>query len=282
MNTDNNGNYTFSNIPGGKNYHIRPFLPKYEFSPTSRICSNLHYDYTEQDFIGYLVDSKSPETYIISGPSGTVNTGNVTFEWTASDDISATSNLVYSYILERYDNTWSNWSAETSKSYSLPNGEYIFKVKAKDEAENEDGTPAERRFIVNSDPQLVSSEHSNSGIWVSKIRVKANSDYVANSGCIVLTKKDAHSQDEGLIPLEVHHPGDTSIIGAHEYIADYIGVPSLISNTNTGFKFIIPDDIPAGGEKEYEIVWGKIIYFGTISISKAIGSRPRSSQSSLH
>jgi len=56
---------------------------------------------------------------------------------------------VYSYKLEGYDTSWSAWTSATSKSYTdLPNGAYTFKVKAKDLADNEDPTPAERVFTV--------------------------------------------------------------------------------------------------------------------------------------
>ncbi|PXF51691.1 MAG: hypothetical protein C4B55_04860 [Candidatus Methanophagaceae archaeon] len=57
--------------------------------------------------------------------------------------------MVYSYILESYDTSWSDWTSNTSMAYNnLPNGNYTFKVKAKDQADNIDPTPAERAFTV--------------------------------------------------------------------------------------------------------------------------------------
>jgi len=98
----------------------------------------------------YYKDSSPPETTITYGPSGIIDYNNVEFKWTGSDDVTSTSNLVYSYKLEGYDSEWSSWTSSTSKQYNnLPNGNYVFKVKARDEVGNEDPTPAERSFTVN-------------------------------------------------------------------------------------------------------------------------------------
>ncbi len=41
-------------------------------------------------------------------------------------------NIEYSYLLEGYENEWSKWSTKPEKDYTnLPNGKYVFKVKAK-------------------------------------------------------------------------------------------------------------------------------------------------------
>jgi hypothetical protein len=74
---------------------------------------------------------------------------DVSFAWNGSDDVTATSDLVYSSYLQGYEGSWSAWTSNTSKRYDdLPDGSYIFKVKAKDRAHNEDATPAERAFTV--------------------------------------------------------------------------------------------------------------------------------------
>ena len=101
------------------------------------------------DYETGLEDVTPPETTLTSGPDGTITYNDVTFNWTGSDDVTPTSQLVYSYKLEKYDSGWSAWTSVTSKSYNdLPNDNYTFKVKAKDEADKEDPTPAERSFTV--------------------------------------------------------------------------------------------------------------------------------------
>lgn len=56
---------------------------------------------------------------------------NLTFEYSSPYFISPES-TVYSYKLDGFDNDWSHWTSETKKEYTnLPEGKYIFQVKAK-------------------------------------------------------------------------------------------------------------------------------------------------------
>ncbi len=98
-------------------------------------------------------DTTPPETTIISAPSEAIGYGNVSFEWAGSDDITVSADLVYSYMLEGYDVDYSAFTAETGKTYtSLPDGQYVFYVKAQDEAGNVDPTPATTPFTIATGP----------------------------------------------------------------------------------------------------------------------------------
>jgi len=102
-------------------------------------------------------DKVSPNTYLIKAPDGTIDYNTVTFEWSGEDDVTPTNKLLYSYILQGYSTKWSEWTYNTSVTFpSLPNGEYIFKVKAKDEAGNEDATPALYNFTINVSSEDIS------------------------------------------------------------------------------------------------------------------------------
>ena len=97
----------------------------------------------------FRVDATPPDTVIISGPSGEINTNSAVFEWEGSDNYSPDGKLLYSYRLEGFDNNWSVWTPEKSVSYeNLPAGTFTFEVKTIDEAGNEDPTPASRTFTV--------------------------------------------------------------------------------------------------------------------------------------
>jgi len=94
-------------------------------------------------------DNNPPDTRILTGPTGVVGQDTVTFSWIGIDDITPVENLQYSCILEGYEGSWSSWTTATSATYeNLQNGSYLFKVKAKDEAENIDQSPAEQSFTV--------------------------------------------------------------------------------------------------------------------------------------
>jgi hypothetical protein len=93
--------------------------------------------------------STPPDTMITGGPSGTITKKDVTFTFIGSDNTTSTSNLVYAYFLDGYDQSWSGYSGATSKTYAnLPNGSYTFYVRSKDEAQNVDLSPASQSFTV--------------------------------------------------------------------------------------------------------------------------------------
>ena len=94
-------------------------------------------------------DTTPPETTIVSAPGETVADGKVSFQWTGSDDSTTTADLVYSYKLEGHDAEYSPFTSDTSKTYTnLPDGPYVFHVKAQDTAGNIDPTPATSQFTV--------------------------------------------------------------------------------------------------------------------------------------
>jgi hypothetical protein len=94
-------------------------------------------------------DTTPPETTIVSVPSETVGYGEVSFEWTGSDNITTTAELVYSYKLEGYDAEYSSFTADTTKTYTnLPEGQYVFYVQAQDKSGNIDPTPATSSFTI--------------------------------------------------------------------------------------------------------------------------------------
>jgi hypothetical protein len=105
-----------------------------------------------QYFIATIIDFTPPDTQITSGPSGTITTNSAAFTYTGTDNVTPAANLLYATYLQGYDSGWSSFSSSTTKSYSsLPNGPYTFQVKAKDQAGNEDSTPATQSFTVSVD-----------------------------------------------------------------------------------------------------------------------------------
>lgn len=94
-------------------------------------------------------DNIPPTTTITDGPSGTIDYDDVAFTWTGSDDETSVGDISYSYMLDGEDSSWSSWTKSSSKNYfDLPNGQYTFRAKAKDNSGNIDNSPATRTFTV--------------------------------------------------------------------------------------------------------------------------------------
>ena len=88
------------------------------------------------------------DTYIISGPEGgsVVTEPAVTFQFGGSNSFVSE----FSYRCAPKQENWSEWSPDTSiKLEYLDQGDYVFEVKGRYDAENEDDTPAQRTFTVN-------------------------------------------------------------------------------------------------------------------------------------
>jgi N-acetylneuraminic acid mutarotase len=104
-------------------------------------------------------DTQIPDTTITSGRSGTINDDTPTFTFTGLDDQTATADLRFSYKVD--DGAWSAYQAGTSVTLGgatgLSDGPHTFQVRARDEAGNEDPSPAQRSFTVDTVKPTVES-----------------------------------------------------------------------------------------------------------------------------
>lgn len=95
--------------------------------------------------LGY--DATPPETYMDTDTQEFAQGDLVTLTWRGWDHIEGPA-YQYSHQLEGVED-WSPWMSSTQASYSdLPPGSYTFYAKAKDQAGNEDPTPAALSFTV--------------------------------------------------------------------------------------------------------------------------------------
>ncbi len=98
-------------------------------------------------------DTIPPYTEITNAPPETTSYKDITFEWVGMDEITPTADLTYSYFLEGYDISYSPFLLNTKKTYTdLPDGSYIFYVKARDGAGNIDPNPASFSFSIKTPP----------------------------------------------------------------------------------------------------------------------------------
>jgi glucose/arabinose dehydrogenase len=102
--------------------------------------------------ISALADSAvAPETSITSGPVGTITVDSAIFSWTGTDNNTPAGDLLYASRLDPIETSFSPFGSPKMKTYTnLASGNYIFFVKAKDQAGIEDPTPASRVFSVSA------------------------------------------------------------------------------------------------------------------------------------
>jgi hypothetical protein len=110
-------------------------------------------------------DSTPPETSITTAVPAFIGSQEVTIEYTGTDDVTAVGSLKYSYSVD--NGGWSAWSTGTSATVSgLSEGQHTFNVKARDEAGNEDSTPAGASFTVDmTAPALSLYEPNPPNLW---------------------------------------------------------------------------------------------------------------------
>ena len=97
----------------------------------------------------FLVDRAAPETLIVSGPADTIAERTATFTVSGTDAWSAATRLDFTWHLDGAP--WSPFEPRTAiELRALTPGTHRFEARARDEAGNEDVTPAVRIFTVQS------------------------------------------------------------------------------------------------------------------------------------
>lgn len=98
-------------------------------------------------------DELPPETLITGGSSGVLSSSSATFTFTGSDNLSQPEHLRFAQSLDE-----APYSPLTAGSMvtltNLSPGSHTFRVKAQDQAGNDDPTPAERTFTVLARPTI--------------------------------------------------------------------------------------------------------------------------------
>jgi hypothetical protein len=93
-------------------------------------------------------DTTPPQTIVSAGPTGPTSDATPTFGFDGTDERTATARLQYSYRLDQ--GAWSSYTSATSATLSVSDGAHMIYVRARDEAGNQDPTPAERSFTVDT------------------------------------------------------------------------------------------------------------------------------------
>lgn len=260
--TSNDGNFSFTEVNGGVSATITPSADGYAFTPSSLVYNNLRGDHTGEEIIAYATDTQVSVTRFLELPPEVSEKSSVTFSWIGEDDVTATADLLYQYKLDGVDTDWSAWDGSTSKSYDLPNGVYTFWVQAKDEAENINQAPANYTFVVDAAPKITSSARINHSVWANRITLEMPISASQPSNIFVLLSDHSGIDDSKLVPVTIHRVDEITPVGANEIVANELGLESMIVEADKGWVVTLPEDITSGQSVQYDIVWGKIGYFG--------------------
>ena len=94
-------------------------------------------------------DLTPPETHIASEPEISSDHSRVAVSWGGTDETTAESQLIYSYVLDGRDTEWSEWTRDTQAEFhELPPGNYTLRVRSRDVVGNVDPTPAESSIVL--------------------------------------------------------------------------------------------------------------------------------------
>lgn len=124
-------------------------LGTYEASSQSALTLKLE----NVEVLPLSVDGKPPMTELTNFPPEITSSRDATFTWIGSDDVTPGDELLYSHWLVGFDGGWSFWSRSTSWQYgNLPDGSYVFKVRATDTSGNIELIGAKSYFLVDTIP----------------------------------------------------------------------------------------------------------------------------------
>lgn len=125
-------------------------------------------------------DSVAPNAKIVSGPLKPVKAKMVKISWDGLDDQTAGIDLEFSFRLD--NGPWSPYQKIKEKEFTgLHKGGHIIEVKARDQAGNEDKTPAKISFIVDSDTGVIvgPAQGGSPQIRVLDLKGKAKKQFYA-------------------------------------------------------------------------------------------------------
>lgn len=89
-----------------------------------------------------------PETQLLTTVPSPTRESNPLIQWTGSDNTTPAASLVYDYRIDGGD--WVRTRETSVKTPTLYDGSHRFEVRAVDEAGNEDPTPAQTTFVVDT------------------------------------------------------------------------------------------------------------------------------------
>jgi hypothetical protein len=148
------------------------------------------------------IESFTPETFITYCPGPVADFSTFVIQWDGTDNVSAGNQMLYSWYLEGYDETWSEFLRQREWGYyQVPDGSYTFHVRAQDEAGNIDSTEASCTFEVAVSPicEISVTSPADGDVWPDTTLQWIEWDY---SGDAYAVKIDLYSHGEYVTALK--------------------------------------------------------------------------------
>ena len=146
----------------------------------------------------FTIDTTSPNTFITKGPKEQIKRSTVSFSFSADEKAS------FSYYLDGYNDRYSDYTSEPSKTYhNLPDGNYTFYVRSKDLAGNIDEKGVSQSFTIKTKELLFTEDFED-----KKVKIQVG-DFKDNKTYWGLTKNRAKSGKHSLWCAKAGNDGQT-------------------------------------------------------------------------
>ena len=113
-----------------------------------------------------------------------------------------------------------------------------------------------------SDADVISAAQTNRSVWASRVTLENPSGASVPADSFILLPEHSGMNDTELVPVTLHRVDEATPCGASDIVASELGVATSIVQSGSGWQVTLPEGIPLGQTAQYDIIWGKIRYFG--------------------
>ena len=111
-----------------------------------------------------------------------------------------------------------------------------------------------------SDADVISAVQTNRSVWASRVTLENLSGVPADT--FILLPQHSDTGDSELVPVTLHRIDEATPCGASDTVASELGITASIVESGSDWQVTLPESIPVGQTAQYDIIWGKIKYFG--------------------
>jgi sugar lactone lactonase YvrE len=202
-----------------------------------------------------VVDNTPPETEITEGPSDATPEGSSTFALTGHDALTPTAGLRFAWRLD--GGPLSAFTSATTVTFTgLAVGSHVLEVLARDQAGNDDPTPARRSFVVRTPGVLLTITSPASGASVAAGTVLVQGTVSAGLDLGVSVNGVAALLHDGQWAAEVPIvAGDVVVVAVARAVSGAEGTASIVLRGTDAAPGIVIRPEPASGVAPLEVTW---------------------------